>query len=301
MTHLFQTSTLLLQTFSGRILYSWRKNFWGWNLPLKIKPFSWLFVENKLNTRDLLQRKGWIGPSICTLCRREEESTSHLFVSCSFTCCLWARITDILHLDSTWDNPTLLECYIRWNGTRPSLRTLPPFICWYVWIERNNFIFNNVLPSISAVICKSLGGAFTRWNNLHKKQKIQKHRIKTVISKRLPTGWFDGAVHSNGLNCGTGGLIRVSKNSCYCWTLNCDLGTNTKAELLGAWASILLATRLNLSDFQLLGDSKIVIDWLNSKGKLQVSSLLAWMDRTHGFQNFLGSAHFFTLREKTIS
>jgi ribonuclease HI len=105
-----------------------------------------------------------------------------------------------------------------------------------------------------------------------------------VISEGLPTGWFDGAAHSNGLNCGAGGLIRVSKNSCYCWTLNCGPDTNTKAELMGAWASLLLATRLNLFDFQLLGDSKIVIDWLNSKGKLQVSSLLGWMDRTRELQ-----------------
>jgi ribonuclease HI len=49
---------------------------------------------------------------------------------------------------------------------------------------------------------------------------------------------------------------------------------------LGAWASLLLASRLNFQDLQLLGDSKIIIDWLNFRGKLQVSSLLGWMDRT---------------------
>jgi hypothetical protein len=53
---------------------------------------------------------------------------------------------------------------------------------------------------------------------------------------------------------------------------------------MGAWASLLLVIKLNLLDFQLLGDSKIMIDWLNSKGKLQVSSLLAWMDKTRELQ-----------------
>jgi hypothetical protein len=38
-------------------------------------------------------------------------------------------------------------------------------------------------------------------------------------------------------------------------------------------------------DFQLLGDSKVVIDWLNSKGQLHVSSLLGWMDRTRELQH----------------
>ena len=39
-------------------------------------------------------------------------------------------------------------------------------------------------------------------------------------------------------------------------------------ELVGVWASLILATRLSISDLHVLGDSKIVIDWLNGKGAL---------------------------------
>jgi hypothetical protein len=67
---------------------------------------------------------------------------------------------------------------------------------------------------------------------------------------------------------------------------------------LGAWASLLLAMRLHIIDFELLGDSKVVIDWLNSKGHLQVSSLLGWMDRTRELQHkFRHITHLHTPRE----
>jgi ribonuclease HI len=48
---------------------------------------------------------------------------------------------------------------------------------------------------------------------------------------------------------------------------------------MGVWASLFLATRLSIPDLHVLGDSKIVIDWLNRKGSLQVVSLERWKER----------------------
>jgi hypothetical protein len=36
---------------------------------------------------------------------------------------------------------------------------------------------------------------------------------------------------------------------------------------------------LGLDHLQVFGDSKIVIDWLNCRGNLQVTSLVGWKDR----------------------
>jgi hypothetical protein len=58
--------------------------------------------------------------------------------------------------------------------------------------------------------------------------------------------WFDGVVHLSDLRCGAGGLIKTSENSVYKWTFNCGQGTNTREELLGAWATLFLVERLNL-------------------------------------------------------
>ena len=62
-------------------------------------------------------------------------------------------------------------------------------------------------------------------------------------------------------------------------TLNCGAGSNTKVEFLGVWATLLLTTRHTILELQVPGDSKIIIDWLNNNGKLQVIALECWKDR----------------------
>jgi hypothetical protein len=53
-----------------------------------------------------------------------------------------------------------------------------------------------------------------------------------------------------------------------------------KAELLGAWASLILASRLHVNELLLLGDSKITIDWLIGRADFQVADLECWKERT---------------------
>jgi ribonuclease HI len=61
--------------------------------------------------------------------------------------------------------------------------------------------------------------------------------------------------------------------------LSCGQGTNTKAEILGAWASLVLARRYT-EELLLLGDSKLAIDWLNGLADFQVAILGCWKERT---------------------
>jgi ribonuclease HI len=69
-------------------------------------------------------------------------------------------------------------------------------------------------------------------------------------------------------------------------------GTNTRAELLGAWVSLFLAQRLNLEVIQVIGDSKIIINWLKDRGKLQVASLMGWMDGINLLKSAFKEIHF---------
>jgi ribonuclease HI len=160
-----------------------------------------------------------------------------------------------------------------------------------VWLERNRKVFENGIPSTSTVVYKTLG-MLTNWTTLHPRKEVIKNKVKKHIPEGMPTGWFDGAAQSNGLQSGAGGLISISKNSHYRWTFNCGPGTNTRAELLGVWATLHLATRLNIEVLQIFGDSIIVIDWLNSRGKLQVISLLGWKDRIRELQSTFRKINF---------
>jgi ribonuclease HI len=91
---------------------------------------------------------------------------------------------------------------------------------------------------------------------------------------------FDGAALSGGKQCGAGGVIKTLESTVYRWFINCGDGTNTKAELLGVWATLTLATHLSLQKLQVLGDSKVIIEWLNNRGRLQASAIEGWKLRT---------------------
>jgi ribonuclease HI len=92
-----------------------------------------------------------------------------------------------------------------------------------------------------------------------KSPKIAKRRSGYCLQKNRITGWFDGASQRNGEISGVGGLISLNEQNSYRWSLNCGRGTNTRAELLGAWAILTLAHRLAISDILILGDSKLLL------------------------------------------
>lgn len=135
----------------------WKHRIWSWSLPLKIKLFSWLTLANKINTWDVLQKKGWIGPSICQLCFLEEESAQHIFIHSAFARSVWAIITAALNLNHTWDGHTFPDCFEHWSKISYLTLNLPPLVCWFTWTERNNYIFENRPPSTTSVAYKSLG------------------------------------------------------------------------------------------------------------------------------------------------
>jgi ribonuclease HI len=105
-------------------------------------------------------------------------------------------------------------------------------------------------------------------------------------------GWFDGAALSNGLQSGAGGMIKINDNTIYKWTFNCGPGTNTRAELLGVWETLFLATRLHITDLQVIRDSKIIIDWCNGKGRLQVITLDCWKYKIRELTTHFRSINF---------
>jgi ribonuclease HI len=149
-------------------------------------------------------------------------------------------------------------------------------ICRFIWKERNLVIFEECIPNFQKVAYSSF---FTLGNcKINLKVACCRNISKTYAECGVG-GWFDGAVESSGNNCGAGGFIRTSEHRGYKWYFNCEPGTNTKAKLLGAWALLTLASRLSIMEIHIRVDSKITIDWLKGKGRLQVVALECWKDR----------------------
>jgi len=95
-------------------------------------------------------------------------------------------------------------------------------------------------------------------------------QINTVVSsKRLQPisfpkdkvlSWFGGASQHNGYMCEVGAVIQINNLVEYRWTLSYISSTNYKEELMGAWASIVLAKSLGIQELHLMGDSVTVIN-----------------------------------------
>jgi ribonuclease HI len=91
---------------------------------------------------------------------------------------------------------------------------------------------------------------------------------------------FDGAAQSNGLCCGAGGIFKTHPSRITKWFINCGAGSNTKAELMGLWATLTLATFWSINQLQILGDSRVIIDWINHKCKLNAVNIECWKQKT---------------------
>ena len=56
--------------------------------------------------------------------------------------------------------------------------------------------------------------------------------------------------------------------------------TKTKAELLALWSLLKLAKDKHIEALNILGDSKVIIEWERKKYHLQVNQLYGWSTRT---------------------
>jgi ribonuclease HI len=88
--------------------------------------------------------------------------------------------------------------------------------------------------------------------------------------------FFDGASTAGGTRCGAGGSLKIIDALDVRWFFNCGEGSNTKAELVGAWASLSIAKLLDIQHIQVLGDSKVVVEWLKQNGNLQAINIEGW-------------------------
>jgi ribonuclease HI len=255
---------------------SWRQRIWKDDCPMKLKLFAWLLIENRLLVWEKLQARGWEGPSRCILCKSASETTLHVFIHCSFIRAIWSNLSTALKFTSLWSGTSIQGCFRSWIMDNNNHKMLPVHLCWQVWKARNEAIFKERTPSIQRISNHFLAEA-TNTSKIVKALPPFRHIF--VFPTDRTVAWFDGASQQGGALCGAGGKIVLNPHTSIRWTLNCGQGTNMKAELLGAWASLVLASRYT-EELILLGDSKLTIDWLNGLADFQVAVLGCWKERT---------------------
>ena len=114
---------------------------WKFNISQKLKCFTWMDFNMKINTWDNLCKRGWIGPNRCSLCKTDAETIDHIFVGCSFVQEVILSLGRIFDVHLTWTASSLLENLTRWFSKDGELLYLPILFIWNPWKTRNNYIF----------------------------------------------------------------------------------------------------------------------------------------------------------------
>ena len=154
---------------------------WKTKCVMKIKVFAWLLFRDRLNTRDMLDRRHCAKENddlTCELCQNNiRETREHLFFFCLFSKLCWQ------HLGITW-NPDLeffqMVVLARIQFNQRGFLEVFFIATWHIWKQRNGKIFRNELPS------------FSSWRALFKAEVLlhlcrMKDPLKQIVSDWLQT------------------------------------------------------------------------------------------------------------------
>lgn len=151
--------------------YLW---IWKSRCTMKIKVFAWLLLSDRLNTKDMLQRRHWhvTDNYDCVLCSNgDREDRDHLFFNCNFSSRIWN------YLQIKWGTGCSLvqSAEIARRSFRHVFFTeVAALACWHIWKSRNARVFDQVLPR------------FATWkSNFVHGISLLAHRFKPERKKKL--------------------------------------------------------------------------------------------------------------------
>eukprot|EP00253_Pinus_taeda_P019943 PITA_19943 len=120
----------------------WNSKWW-----LKIAIFAWLVRKERILTWDKIQKRGFLGPPRCSLCKQGIETQEHILNSCPFTQHQWEEIRGLFG-KSNRDPRDIKKTIFQWGKGQLSCKVVRRtwnlaigFVIWLLWKERNRRIF----------------------------------------------------------------------------------------------------------------------------------------------------------------
>ena len=94
---------------------------WKTTVPSKVKAFIWLVANDAMLTKKNLIRSHCPIDALCVRCRREIESTEHLFLQCPFSQYIWGVILDVFGIRTKLIQ--LRDCWTDWRTQYVTIRS----------------------------------------------------------------------------------------------------------------------------------------------------------------------------------
>ena len=132
---------------------------WKVGVPLKVCNFVWRLLHDSLPTRLALKSRGIPVDSGCPLCNEGDESTSHLFLGCTFARAVWHGLaihTSALPHTSiqSWIRALLFKHKRLDQNSTYCLQAIFTTL-WTIWTHRNSVIREGKHPNPIEVVLTS--------------------------------------------------------------------------------------------------------------------------------------------------
>lgn len=117
----------------------WANNIWSPDIPPSKSMMVWRFMHDRLPTDEKMKERGNNMVSMCTNCKSAEETSTHLFLYCSFAAKLWSWLSSILNFPLNFIKASDIWklCDRRWT---PQCKIA---ITDNIWYARNQASFQN--------------------------------------------------------------------------------------------------------------------------------------------------------------
>jgi hypothetical protein len=264
---------------------SWAKLIWNNAIPPSKSFMMWRLVYNRMPTDENLAIRGFLLPSMCSLCCKNLESTSHLFLQCPFALSLWNWFSSVINLNVNLNSIVdVLNLVSRGWSPQCQITILAAIVSIFnnIWLCRNSVRFKNIKPSLRNSISlitsnTSIAGNFTSQASGHsmidfailKFFKININHPKApniveVIWAPPLSGWVkcntDGSSLGNPGIAASAGIFRNHNgDSLGCFAYNVGTATAFFAEFMGIILAVECAFERSWMHLWIESDSHLAI------------------------------------------
>jgi ribonuclease HI len=207
---------------------------------------------------------------------------------------IWFEVMKSLKITGDWNCSSIEENLKFWFLQFPKMRHIPFLVIWGIWKFRNKILFENWNRQDSMIVTKIIL-SIKDYTDIAEEDRFE-YILNPIFFDDTPIGFFDGAVVDN--VCGIGIYLKITPDHLVKAYFAGGNGNNMKAELLGLWGLLLLSSRLSIKKMMVVGDSKVTIDWINSKSNLNLLYLNSWKDKIGRLKDQFDSIKFMHVHRK---